>query len=59
MLGHANLSQTSTYLNLTENSSQDSMARFGTAPLHVVAACQERQPSCNEDKPTENAFNVN
>ena len=50
MLRHAKLSQTSTYLNPIESSLQDSMARFGTATLHVVAreADQERQPTCNE-----------
>jgi hypothetical protein len=61
MLGHANLSQTSTYLNLTENSLQDSMKRFGTAPLHVVApeADQERQPTCNDVAPSEKQVTVN
>jgi hypothetical protein len=37
MLGHANLSQTSTYLNATSTGMQDSMRRFGTQPLHFVA----------------------
>jgi integrase len=61
MLGHANLSQTSTYLNLTENSLQDSMAKYGTEPLHVVAPepDQEPQPSCNEEAPTEKQVTVN
>ena len=61
MLGHANLSQTSTYLNLTENSLQDSMKRFGTAPLHVVApeADQEHQPTCNDVAPSEKQVTVN
>jgi integrase len=37
MLGHANLSQTSTYLNVAKTGLQDSMKRFGTMPLHPVA----------------------
>ena len=61
MLGHANLSQTSTYLNLTENSLQDSMAKHGTELLHVVApeADQERPPSCNEAASSEKQVTVN
>lgn len=37
MLGHANLSQTSTYLNATRTGLQDSMRRFGGASLQSVA----------------------
>jgi integrase len=37
MLGHANLSQTSTYLNATRTGLQDSMRRFGGGSLHAVA----------------------
>lgn len=49
MLGHANLSQTSTYLNAQATGLQDSMRRFGTAPLQTVAsdAAGELGPLCN------------
>ena len=49
MLGHADLKQTSTYLNVTRVGLQDSMKRFGTAPLHSVApeADQEHPAACN------------
>ncbi len=50
MLGHADLKQTSTYLNVTSTSLLDSMTRYGTAaPLHSVAqsAPMERPPSGN------------
>lgn len=50
MLGHANLSQTSTYLNAQRGGLQDSMQRFGTTPLHAVApeAHGEQSPPSNE-----------
>ena len=38
MLGHADLKQTSTYLNVTRVGLQDSMRRFGTQPLQAVAS---------------------
>ena len=37
MLGHANLAQTSTYLNATTRGLHDSMRRFGTTTLHGLA----------------------
>ena len=53
MLGHADLKQTSTYLNGTHVGLQDSMRRFGTQPLQAVANDPdlECQPSGN-DQPT-------
>jgi integrase len=53
MLGHADLKQTSTYLNVTRVGLQDSMKRFGTAPLHSVApeADPEHQAPCSNDTP--------
>ena len=61
MLGHADLKQTSTYLNVTRSGLQESMKRFGTAPLHVVApeADQEHQPTCNDVAPSEKQVTVN
>jgi len=35
MLGHAHLSQTSTYLNATEQGLRHSMRRFGTEPFQI------------------------
>jgi len=61
MLGHADLKQTSTYLNVTRVGLQDSMKRFGTAPLHSVApeADQEHPAACNETTPTNDQVTVN
>ena len=61
MLGHADLKQTSTYLNVTRSGLQESMKRFGTAPLHVVApeADQEHSPSCNDVSESEKQVTVN
>jgi len=55
MLGHANISQTSTYLNATRIGLQDSMRRLDDSRCKLVAneATAERAPHCNED--TENA----
>jgi integrase len=61
MLGHADLKQTSTYLNVTRVGLQDSMKRFGTAPLHSVApgAEQEHPAACNEPAANETQMTVN
>jgi integrase len=52
MLGHANLAQTSTYLNATRVGLHDSMRRFEVSrlPLQSVATTQEidHRPDCNE-----------
>jgi integrase len=50
MLGHADLKQTSTYLNVTQIGLQDSMRRFGTQPLQAVASepASEHPPAGNE-----------
>jgi site-specific recombinase XerD len=37
VLGHADLEQTSTYLNVTRTGVLDSMKRFGTTPWQTVA----------------------
>ena len=61
MLGHANLSQTSRYLNLTENRLQESLTRFGTAPLHSVApeADPEHPAACIEPAANKSQVTVN
>jgi integrase len=61
MLGHADLKHTSTYLNVTRSGLQESMKRFGTAPLHVVAnqTNQEPAPSCNDVSASEKQVTVN
>jgi hypothetical protein len=61
MLGHADLKQTSTYLNVTRVGLQDSMKRFGTAPSHSVApeADQEHPAGCNDNTPTNDQVTVN
>jgi integrase len=52
MLGHANLSQTSTYLNAERLGLQDSMRRFekapGCNPVAIEAPIDHRR-SCNEE----------
>lgn len=51
MLGHADLKQTSTYLNVHATSLDESMKRYGTAPaLHAVA-----QPALTDHPPAGNA----
>jgi Phage integrase family len=61
MLGHADLKQTSTYLNVTRVGLQDSMRRFGTAPLYSVAraADQEHPSTCNEASASGDQVTVN
>lgn len=61
MLGHADLKQTSTYLNVTRVGLQDSMKRFGTAPLHSVApeADPEHPAACNDTPASTNQVTVN
>ena len=52
MLGHADLKQTSTYLNVTQVGLQDSMRRFGTQPLQAVASEPESEhPPTGNDQP--------
>jgi integrase len=45
MLGHAQASTTSTYLNVTGHHLQESMRRFNSAPLQTVAQGAETAPS--------------
>ena len=53
MLGHADLKQTSTYLNVTQVGLQDSMRRFGTQPFQAVANEPESEhPLTGNDQPT-------
>jgi integrase len=53
MLGHADLKQTSTYLNVTQVGLQDSMRRFGTQPLQAVAnEAESEHPPTRNDQPT-------
>ena len=61
MLGHADLQQTSTYLNVTRAGLQDSMRRFGTQPLQVVAnpAAKEHPPTGNDQKSNAPQVTVN
>jgi integrase len=61
MLGHADLKQTSTYLNVTRVGLQDSMRRFGTEPLHAVApeAVEEHPPTGNAETDTSQKHLVN
>ena len=49
MLGHANISQTSTYLNATRVGLQDAMRRFDASPCTSVAQTSpiEQAPPCN------------
>ena len=55
MLGHANVSQTSTYLNATRVGLQESMRRFDDARCNPVAnqSVTEHPPLRNTDVPTE------
>jgi len=51
-VGHADLKQTSTYLNVTRVGLQESMRRFGTEPLHSVASEPEiGHPATGNDTP--------
>lgn len=52
MLGHANLSQTSTYLNVVRGGLQDSMRRFEGVSCENVATdgATEHRPDRNEDR---------
>lgn len=61
MLGHADLKQTSTYLNVAQAGLQDSMRRFGTQPLHSVArdADSEHPPAGNDQSPKPPQVTVN
>jgi integrase len=61
MLGHANISQTSTYLNAEVTGLQDSMRRFGTQPLHAVApdVSGEFSPRSNDGGSSESKSLVN
>ena len=53
MLGHADLKQTSTYLNVTQVGLQDSMRLFGTRPLHSVAPeAESEHPPAGNDQPS-------
>ena len=49
MLGHANISQTSTYLNATRIGLQDAMRRLDDARCNLVASETpiDRAPACN------------
>lgn len=63
MLGHANVSQTSTYLNATRIGLQDSMRRFDEAgsrcnPVAIELAT-EHPPDCNADSPSADNSLVN
>jgi len=51
MLGHANLSQTSTYLNAGPMGLQDSMQRFDPSRCNPVATDAKQEPplDCNEE----------
>jgi site-specific recombinase XerD len=52
MLGHADLKQTSTYLNVTQVGFQDSMRQFSTQLLHSVARDHESEhPATGNDQP--------
>jgi len=63
MLGHANVSQTSTYLNATRIGLHDSMRRFEVIPSGCNPVTTEIQtdPSrdCNEDRVSESEVIVN
>ena len=61
MLGHADLKQTSIYLNVSKRGLQDSMRRFGTQPLHAVApnASREHPPASNEKRADKTQVTVN
>ena len=54
MLGHANLSQTSTYLNATKTGLHDSMKRFEQFAPRLQTRCKNAEhssnsPFCNDD----------
>lgn len=61
ILGHENLSQTSTYLNATRIGLQESMRRLDDARCTPVASAPaiDHQPACNENSPTEANLLVN
>jgi hypothetical protein len=55
MLGHANLSQTSTYLHAAEMGSQESMRRFDASGGKTVAKTGEiEHPPLGHDDATQN-----
>jgi integrase len=51
MLGHADLKQTSTYLNVTRAGLHDSMRRFGTMPLLTHGGPSEAPEDAETDSP--------
>ena len=53
MLGHANVSQTSTYLNAGRLGLQDSMQRFDPARCNSVANSAQQEPPLDRNEATD------